>query len=199
MAGSRRTQEERSEATRGAILQAARKLFAVQGYAATSIDQILSAAGVTRGALYHHFDSKSAIFSAVFAAVEADLAQLLVAAAAAKSSPWSRLLGGSHAFLDACLNPEVRQIVIVDAPAVLGADELRGIKESHTRAALQAALSACADAGEIDAARVPMLTHLISGALAEAAMAIARSADLAAARDEAWGAARALLSGLRRG
>ena len=193
----RRTQDERSGATRGAVVAAARTLFAAQGFAETSIEQILAAAGVTRGALYHHFPGKAAIFLAVFETLEAELADRLVAAAAQETSAWDRLLAGAQGFLDACLDPELRRIVLLDAPAVLGVDEVRRVEALYTLARLRAGLAACAAEGDLAAATTPMLAHLILGALAQAAMAIVQAQDPPAARAEAWTAAQALLEGLR--
>ena len=198
MAQPRRTQEERSSATRAAITVAARKLFAAEGFAAASIEQILQEAGVTRGAFYHHFDSKTALFVTVFEAVEADLAGRLATAAAQHTAPWDQLMAGAESFLTACLDPEIRRIVLLDAPAALGMEEVRRIEDAYTMAGLRSVLGACAREGDLDAAQVPMLTHLILGALAQAAVAIARAEDPVAAREAAWTAAQSLLTGLRR-
>jgi AcrR family transcriptional regulator len=197
MAGGRRTQDERSSATRGAITLAARKLFAERGFVETSIEEVLGDAGVTRGALYHHFESKAAIFGAVFEMLEAELAARLVAAARAGAGPWQRLMAGARAFLEACLDPEIRRIVLLDAPAVLGLEEVRRVEGLHTLARLKAGLAACAEAGEIAPDGVEMLAHLVLGALAQAAAAIAQADDPRAARAEAWAVAERLLEGVR--
>src|SRR5438309_1391288 len=121
-ANRRRTQGERSETTRAAIVAAARGLFAEQGFAAVSIEALTGRAAVTRGALYHHFPSKAAVFLAVFEGVETDLAARLAQAADGRDA-WARLQSGARAFLSACLEPEVQRIVLLDAPAVLGPEE----------------------------------------------------------------------------
>ncbi|MDQ0465460.1 AcrR family transcriptional regulator [Caulobacter ginsengisoli] len=197
MAAGRRTQEERSGATRGAVMAAARRLFASQGFAETSIEEILGQAGVTRGALYHHFNGKAAIFLAVFETLEAELADRVTAAASGAADPWGGLMAGCQAFLEACLDPEIRRISLLDAPSVLGLDEVRRIEGLYTLARLRAGLRACATAGEIDSDGVDMLAHLLLGALAQAGTAIAQAKDAQSARAKAWTAARRLLEGLR--
>ena len=116
------TQAERTEATRGRLGATARRLFAEKGFAATSTEEILGEAAVSRGALYHHFASKTDLFRAAFEAVEDDLtAQILAAAAGSGETDPLRILElGFDAFLDQCVNPEVQRIVMLDGPTVLG-------------------------------------------------------------------------------
>src|SRR3954470_24740324 len=126
---SRRTQAERSEATRGALIEAARPLFAVRGYAGVGTEQIVRAAGVTRGALYHHFEGKEGLLAAVYEQIEADLAERIVARAGAvgDDGPLAELAAGVDVLLDAARDPEVHRIVLLDAPAVLGWERWREI------------------------------------------------------------------------
>src|SRR3954467_13363653 len=107
---SSRTQAERSEATRGALIAAARGLFAKRGYAAVGTEEIVRAAGVTRGALYHHFDGKQGLFEAVYQTVERELTEKIVNGAMASSDAWEAMVAGTNAFLDACDDQEVAQI-----------------------------------------------------------------------------------------
>src|SRR5690349_22210273 len=122
MADTRRTQAERAADTREALIAAARPLFAQHGFADVALETIVRAAGVTRGALYHHFTDKTELFAAVFEQVEAEVAERMSEAiiAANQTDPVEVMRLGAHFWLDACSDPEVQRIVLVDAPAVLG-------------------------------------------------------------------------------
>ena len=168
------TQAERTDATRGKLLAVARKLFATKGYAATSLDTLVRRAGVTKGAFYHHFPDKQAIFRAVFEAVEDDL----VAAALAGSKgtdALTRFRTGCHAFLAASVDPSVQRIVMMDGPAVLGWATWREIDWRHFLALVDEGLAQAML--EHGAKRRPTkaLAHLVFGALCESAMVVARS------------------------
>src|SRR5579864_2130574 len=113
-------QEENSAATRSALLKVARKLFAERGYAETATEEVVRRARVTRGALYHHFRDKQDLFKAVLREEQMKLAASIKAVAARQADPWRSLIAGCHAFLDACLDPAMQQILLTDAPAVLG-------------------------------------------------------------------------------
>ena len=171
---SRRTQAERSLATRTALLAAARDLFASQGFAGTSRDEIAARAGVTRGALYHHFASKEALFRAVVEQLEAELGARIMAAAEKEPDPRLHLRVGCHAFLDACRSdPAVRRIVILEAPVVLGWDAWREIDARHGVALIAAGLAAALDGPPPGNASIETLATLLLGTLNEAAMLVA--------------------------
>jgi AcrR family transcriptional regulator len=178
------TQAERTEATRGRLITTARRLFAEQGFAATSTEQILSETAVSRGALYHHFPSKTDLFQATFEQVEDELtAQVLqVAAAGGETDPMRILQVGFGAFLDECLNPEVQRIVMLDGPTVLGWDLWHELDERYAFGTIKAVLTVAADTGRIEPARVEPLTHLLLGAIMQAGMVVARSDDPLAAK-----------------
>jgi AcrR family transcriptional regulator len=178
------TQAERTEATRGRLIATARRLFAEQGFAATSTEEILSAATVSRGALYHHFPSKTDLFQATFEAVEDDLtARLLqVATAGGETDPLRILELGFDAFLDQCLNPEVQRIVMLDGPTVLGWDLWHQLDERYAFGTIKAVLTIAADMGRIEPTVVEPLTHLLVGAIMQAGMVVARSEDPLAAK-----------------
>ena len=127
------TQAERTEATRGKLIATGRLLFAEQGFAATSTEDILGASGVSRGAMYHHFSSKTELFQAVFEAVEEDLTnEIMVASTAGGETDPMRILElGFAAFLDQCLHPEVQRIVMLEGPTVLGWDTWHEIDERY--------------------------------------------------------------------
>src|SRR5437763_9931945 len=122
---TRRTQAERSAATTGELVRTSRELFAARGFADTSIDDIVSAAGVTRGALYHHFDSKADVFRAVFEDLGRDLAAMSVEAARGKRDPWKQMEAGCMAFLDISRDPGIQRIALLDGPAVLSWEGVR--------------------------------------------------------------------------
>src|SRR6516225_10223633 len=130
---TRRTQADRSAATRDALVAAARPLFAAHGFAEVSTDVIVAAAGVTRGALYHQFADKTALFEAVLAAVEADIARRLAAAVAAAgiTDPVEALRHAVRTWLDICVEPEILRIALVDGPSVLGWVPWREVCKQH--------------------------------------------------------------------
>lgn len=172
----RRTQQERSDATTGKLLAAARALFAEAGYAATSLDQIAAAASVTKGALYHHFEGKRDIFRAVYELEQARLSDLALAAYGRKRDPWDAFEAGCRAFLEASLDPGVQRITLLDAPGALGWEEMREL-ESHSFDMMVAGLGHAMDAGRVPRRPAEPLAYLLFGALCEAAMAIARADD----------------------
>lgn len=193
----RRTQQERTGATRGAVVAAARELFASQGYARVSVETLIVRAGVTRGALYHHFDSKAAVFLAVFEAVEQDLSARLATTAARAPDAWARLRAGCRGFLAACLEAEVQQVVLLDAPAVLGAETVRRVEEANTMALLRSGLAAAAAEGHIPPDQVAMLAELLLGGLSQCALSIARAGDPRTTERQAGEAVDTVLEGVR--
>jgi AcrR family transcriptional regulator len=169
---------DQSEATRQALIEAARELFAQRGYAAVATEEIVQAAGVTRGALYHHFAGKLELFEAVYEEVERQLVELIAASAmSAASDPLAALRAGAEAFLDACEDPAVQRIALVDAPSVLGWERWREIGLRYGFGLVQATLQAAMDAGQIDREPAVPLAHLLLGAIDEGAMLIARAHD----------------------
>lgn len=182
----RRTQAERSESTRAALLAAARPLFAERGYADVGTEEIVRAAGLTRGALYHHFAGKRELFEAVYRQVESELAERIATEALSGelSDPLEAMRAGSSAFLHACTEPEVQQIALLDGPSVLGWDRWREIGAEHGLGLIEGTLQAAIDAGAIQAQPVRPLAHVLMGALDEAAMLVARAEDPETARAE---------------
>jgi len=196
---SRKTRrDEYAEATRGALVRAARALFARKGYARTGTEEIVRRARVTRGALYHHFRDKQDLFAAVFDEVERALgAACRAAAEAAGSDPWARFRAGCHAYLDACLDAAVQQIVLLDAPVVLGWREWRRIDALHGLGLIEDGLRSMVERGLIARQPVEPLAHLLLGAITEAGMMIAGSKDVAAARRTVGRSLDHLLEALR--
>jgi AcrR family transcriptional regulator len=163
----RRTQAERRERTRTALLAAARELFAERGFADTGREDIAERAGVTRGALYHHFDSKAAVAAAVVEAVDAELVERVIAAAERGADPFDRLRRSCRAYIDACAEPDVARILL-EAPLVLTPDELRAMNEASCVQLLEPALERLGVAGD----RL-IAAHLLLGMLNEAATLVA--------------------------
>lgn len=195
-----RTQAERTEATRAALIAAARPLFAQRGYAGVGTEEIARAAGVTRGALYHHFDGKRELFEAVYERIEIELAERIAAGAleANASSPLAAMRAGAEMFLLASTEPETQRIVLLDGPSVLGWDRWREIATEHGLGLIEATLAAAVEAGEIDSQPVRPLAHVLMGALDEAAMLVARADDAEGMRAEVGQTLGALLDGLSR-
>src|SRR5688500_2725391 len=195
---NRRTQEERSTATRAALVDAARRLFGERGYAAVGTPQIAEAAGVTRGAMYHQFADKAALFRAVVERVEEDLTGRLGEAvvAAGAQDPAAALRAAADGWLDASQEPEVRQIVLLDAPVVLGWAGFRDVALEHGLGLTEQLLQAAIDAGQLPARPTRTLAHVLIGALDEAAMVIATAEDRDTARAEAGEVVHALLDAL---
>ena len=194
--GERRTQAERSRTTQAALLAAARELFAARGFAATGRDQIAEHAGVTRGALYHHFDSKQALFRAVVEELEGEIVERVAAAAMRGRDPAARLRQGSMAFLDACMDPAVQRIVLLEAPVVLGWEEWREIDNRYGLALVSAGIEEAMAAGQMARAPVGPLAHVLLGGLNEAALLVATSDHPKAARRQAGQAIDLVLDGL---
>ena len=192
------TQAERTEATRGRLIATARRLFAEQGFAATSTEEILKEAAVSRGALYHHFPSKTDLFQATFEQVEDELtAQVLQSAAAGgETDPMLILQIGFEAFLDQCLNPEVQRIVMLDGPTVLGWDLWHELDERYAFGTLKTVLSVAADIGRIEPSTVDPLAHLLLGAVMQAGMVVARSEDPLSAKKAMTDTFAAIVSAL---
>lgn len=194
----KRTQAERSQSTRAALIGAARSLFAEHGYAGVGTEEIVRAAGVTRGALYHHFDGKRELFEAVYERIEAELAERIAAGAlsANASSPMEAMRAGAEMFLAAATEPETQRIVLLDGPSVLGWDRWREIATEHGLGLIEATLRAAVDARAIEPQPVRPLAHVLMGALDEAAMLVARADDPEATRSEIGRTFDLLLAGL---
>jgi AcrR family transcriptional regulator len=183
------TQKERTDATRRALLDAGRALFAERGYANVSVADLATAAGVTTGAIYHQFASKEGVFRAVYdELVQGTWERILASRAAA---PDRGLFGDCEVFLDACADPAFFQIT-VDGPTVIGWDQLI----DATRRLIEASLHAAHDRGEIIDTPVEPLARMLAAALKEAGVMIATASDPATARIQARDAAHSLLNGI---
>ncbi|MBV8235470.1 MAG: TetR/AcrR family transcriptional regulator [Acidimicrobiia bacterium] len=193
---TKRLRERQAEATHQLLISVARELFAERGYAGTSVEEIIQRAGVARGALYHHFAGKDALFRAVYDQVQAETASRVVAAALAGPEPWAGVRAGLAAFLDACLEPEFRRIVVLDSVPVLSGDVWDGGIEHNELPMLRAVLTPLASE-YLPGVPVEPLVHVALGGLYGAALYIARSQEATAARAEADVVLDTLIGGLR--
>jgi AcrR family transcriptional regulator len=175
-----RTQAERSGLTSARLTAAARRLFGLDGYAATSIDAIAAAAGVTKGAAYHHFHDKAGLLRAAFVEEQRLVCDAVTQAAAAEPDSLAALRSGAAAFLERCTNRTFRQIVLLDGPAFLGWDTVRAIEGDYVLRVLTGGIRAAAADGLISAEHLDIRSQIIFGGLCEAGMLLARSADPAA-------------------
>jgi AcrR family transcriptional regulator len=183
---ARRTQADRSAATREALIAAARRLFAAQGFAEVATDAIATEAGVTRGALYHQFADKVALFDAVVDAVEADIVARLAAQAAAAgvSDPVEAMRQSVRSWLEICAEPEIHRIALIDGPSVLGWARWREVCQRHVFGLVEVVLTQAMEEGRIRPQPVRPLAHVFMGASDEAALYVAEAADQARARAE---------------
>jgi AcrR family transcriptional regulator len=195
---NRRSQADRSATTRASLVQAARVLFAEHGFGGVGTEAIVAAAGVTRGALYHQFADKTELFQAAYEAIEEDLALRLGerVAAAGASDPIEVMTLGANAWLDACGEQEVQQIVLLDGPAVLGWERWREIGMRYGIGLVEGLLTHAIEVGRIPPQPVRALTHVLVGALDEAGLYIARAEDQTAASEEMRAVIAALVAGL---
>src|SRR2546427_8169240 len=187
---------QQSEATRRKLLRVGRDLFARRGFTDVPTEEIVRRAGVTRGALYHHFRDKRDLFAAVVEEVEQDVMERVAAAALSETDAWEQQRAAIGAYLDVCLEPAVQRIVLTDAPSVLGLAAWREMEAKYGLAMVRAGLQNVMDAGLIEQQPVEPLAHLVLGALTEGGLLIARSEDREMARREVGDSVDRLLRGL---
>ena len=193
-----RTTKAQSEATAAAVLDAAQRLYGERGYADVALEEIARTAGVTRGALYHHFASREGLFTAVLERVQQQVAERVQQAAqAAGEDAWEQLVAGCRAFLAASTAQEVRRLLLVEAPAVLGWARWRDLDARHARRLLHEGVQELQNDGRLHGAGAGAVTAALSGAMDEAASWAASQPDPAAAVEQAWEALQVLLTALR--
>ncbi|MGW4930043.1 TetR/AcrR family transcriptional regulator [Agromyces sp. NPDC004153] len=190
------TKAEQRERTRAEFVRIATVRFAERGYAGVALEDLVAEAGLTRGALYHHFGSKQGLFRAVVEHAQAGVADAVELAASGHDDALEDFLAGCRAFLEASLAPEVRRILLVDGPAVLGWDAWRAGDLDTSVRQLDAGMAELVEAGVIEDRALATVGAMISGGLNEVALANAASADPAAGIDEAVEVLRRLLRGL---
>lgn len=188
-----RSNKERTEATRLALIEAARRLFVARGYADTATPDIVTEAGVTRGALYHHFEDKKALFRAVAEREAEQVAADIEAGSAPSGSPRASLLAGAGAYFDSMAAPGRTRLLLLDAPAVLGVERVGAIDSDNAEGTLRQGLADLL-AGSGSEVLVSPLTGLLSAAFDRAAIGIEAGED----RSTYEAAIGALLDGLVR-
>jgi AcrR family transcriptional regulator len=193
---NRQANRDRTAQTRAALIGAGRELFGERGYALVGTGEIVSRAGVTRGALYHHFHDKPALFSAVFEDVQRDLATRLASAGGPEDRPLARLHAAVEEFLGACDEPAFCRIALLDAPALLGWDGLRGLDDRYALGFLKDTLTQAMETGEMEPQPVEVLAHVLMGAITECGMLVARAPDHERARKDVGEGLHRLIAGL---
>jgi AcrR family transcriptional regulator len=194
------TPAEKASRTRQALVDAARERFGEQGYAATSVDEIVRQAGVTKGALYHHFADKEAVFRAVVEDVKGNVTSVMAEeflAATTEPDALDTVIRGCLAFIDVHRDPAVRRITILDARSVLDAATRRDLEARYEVAVIRGALRRAVNLGVIDPQPLGPLAHVLAGGLSEACALLAEVEDEAAVRDDIDAVVRRLLTGLR--
>lgn len=193
---ARRTQAERTEATTTALVDAARELFARDGYAATSLDAVAASARVTKGAVYHHFQGKRHLFEAVFAREVERLCAVMPAVYASKRDPWDAFEACCRAFLEECLEPGLQRIMLLDALAAMGWEGVRRM-EAPMMELMEIAVTRAVASGRIAPRPAAPLAVFLYGALCETSMNVARADNQKVAHRKALTELSHVLNGLR--
>jgi len=193
----RRTQAERSATTSAHLLSHARTAFGTSGYDGVSVEIVAEAAGVTKGAIYHHFGGKRELFQAVYADAHHRIALLSTEAVAGETTGWARLEAGTAAFLTAVAQPQAQKIVVIDGPRVLALDTMREIEDRYTAGLLRTAFQRLRESGDLIPGDDALRTRLVIGAICEAATAVAESSSPDEVLQAAHHEIRSLLRGIR--
>ena len=188
----RRTNKERTETTRAALIAAARSLFVEKGYSETGTPEIVAAANVTRGALYHHFADKADLFRAVVEREARAVADEIEQGSALRDSPFEALMAGAEAYFAAMTAPGRAHLLLHGGPAVLGPAEMNRIDRETGGESLRTGLAAAFDQDTLSADRLDALTDILSAAFDRAALAIAQGGDA----DHYKAATKRLLKGI---
>lgn len=191
--------QQYSASTRQALVDVAEGLFATQGYAATPLDQVVAGARVTKGALYHHFSGKQALFEAVFGGVEATAGRAIQTALDAEEDPWDKADAGVRAFLEAVQRPDYRRVVVLDGPSVLGIERFREHEERSTFAPVVEIVRVVLPtrAWATDEALLLTFARIFFGALSSAGESVATSDEPATEASRVEVAVAHVLAGLR--
>jgi AcrR family transcriptional regulator len=190
---------EYSATTKRALVEVARELFTEQGYAGTSLDAIVAGADVTKGALYHHFAGKQALFEAVFERVEQHASRAIHDRIKNEKDPWEKARAGLRAFLEVVRDPTYRRVVIQDGPAVLGYERFREQEERSTYANVLVIVTSVLSTGEWDLEPAMQRTFatIFFGAMSAAGESVSLAEDPEAAGDRVEAAIGIILDGLQ--
>jgi AcrR family transcriptional regulator len=194
----RSRREEYSEATRQALLAAGRDIFAKEGYQAAGIEAISRSARVTRGAFYHHFEDKKALFDAVVVALQADAVDRINERSRTHRRIWDRLFAGIDAYLDICIEPAYGRIVVQEAPGVLGSGRFQEIEETYPLPLLRASLNALRRDGEIAYEDIDLLTRMVDAMICKVALMLPEADNPRRTRERGIKLISALLESFRR-
>ena len=189
--------QEYSASTKRALVDVASELFTERGYAGTSLDEIVSGARVTKGALYHHFSGKQALFEAVFETVEAEATAAIRKAVRDHDDPWEKALSGLRAFLDVVQQPGYRRIVIQEGPAILGYERFREQEERSTFGIVQEIVSSVLESYDLEPSMVETFSRIFFGAMSAAGTAVSSADDSERASAEVETAIAFILGGLQ--
>jgi AcrR family transcriptional regulator len=187
-----------TESTRQALVDSGRDLFTKRGYAGTSLEAIVKRARVTKGALYHHFSGKQALFEAAFDQVETSAMNKLTEAVAGEGTAWERAIEGIQAYVGVCLEPAYQRIVIHEAPVVMGWERWREAEEHFSYGLVRATVEALIDAGEMEPLPVEATARILFGALSAGAETIASASDPKKSAAEVRKTIVAVMEGMRR-
>ena len=193
----RSRRQQFSAATRRTLVDEAARLFAARGYAGTSLDEIVTRAAVTKGALYHHFSGKQDIFRAVFVRTEEEAMASIRDQMSAETDAWDRARAGIRGFLDACQQPAYRRIVLQEGPVALGIEHWRESEQRTTFGLLRGVIADLLADYDLDDSLVEAFTQVFFGALSAAGQAVATAEDTADAGDRVGTALAVILAGLR--
>jgi AcrR family transcriptional regulator len=188
---------EYSESTRHALVDSAVELFTKRGYAATSLDEVAKRARVTKGALYHHFSGKQALFEAAFDSVETSVMARLAEVVVGPGDPWERAMNGVRQYIRICLDPAYQRIVVHEAPVVMGWERWREAEDHFSFGIVRSSIQALVDSGQIEDLPVEVAARLLFGALTAGAAVIARADNPKKASNEVATTAVRMLERLR--
>jgi len=197
LVGSPTRRQEYSASTRKALVEVATDLFTERGYAGTSLDEIVAGARVTKGALYHHFSGKQALFESVFERVEEDASKTINRAVRDARDPWEKAVAGLRSFLDVVQQDDYRRIVIQEGPAVLGYERYREQEERSTFGIVQEIVSGVLEAYALEHSMVETFSRVFFGAMSAAGAAVSSAEDAKRASAEVEAAIVFILAGLR--
>lgn len=189
--------QQYSASTKRALVDVAIELFSERGYAGTSLDEIVAGARVTKGALYHHFSGKQALFEAVFEKVEADATKAIRRTVRDHKDPWDKALSGLRAFLGIVQEPRYRRIVIQEGPAILGYERFREQEERSTFGIVQEIVASVLRSYDLAPSMVETFSRIFFGAMSAAGAAVSSAEDPERASAEVEAAIAFILGGLR--
>ncbi len=189
--------QQYSASTKRALIDVAEELFTAQGYAGTSLDEIVAGARVTKGALYHHFSGKQALFEAVFEKVEAEATKAIRKAVRDSDDPWGKAVSGLREFLAVVQEPGYRRVVIQEGPAVLGYERFREQEERSTYGIVQEIVSSVLNSYDLEPSMVETFSRVFFGAMSAAGAAVSSAEDTRRASAEVETAIAFILAGLQ--